>query len=108
MVDSRWIFSSPLDNGKIQNISAVRKQLQLILDRADFKKIQFHDLRHTYATMIIQMKSEIAEEKARRNTVKNYTAVNKEKANKKAGCIKSNRLNILGARQLVYIRIFLL
>lgn len=47
-VDSEWIFPSPLDNKKTKNPSAVRKRLQIILDRAGCPKVRFHDLRHPY------------------------------------------------------------
>lgn len=53
-IDSKWIFPSPLDSSKPCNPSAIRKRLQLILERANCKKIRFHDLRHTYATMALE------------------------------------------------------
>lgn len=34
--------------------SYVRKRLQQILERADCKKVRFHDLRHTFATMSLE------------------------------------------------------
>ena len=30
--------------------AAVRKRLQTVLDRAECKRLRFHDLRHTFAT----------------------------------------------------------
>lgn len=53
-VESEWIFPSPLDSTKPRNPSAVRKQLQLILERAGCPKVRFHDLRHTFATMALE------------------------------------------------------
>ncbi|MDD2362475.1 MAG: tyrosine-type recombinase/integrase, partial [Oscillospiraceae bacterium] len=53
-VDSKWIFPSPLDNNKTRNPSAVRKRLQLILERANCKRVRFHDLRHTFSTMALE------------------------------------------------------
>jgi len=53
-VDSEWIFPSPLDSTKTKNPSAVRKRLQLILERAGCPKVRFHDLRHTFATMALE------------------------------------------------------
>ncbi len=53
-VDSEWMFPSPTDNGRPRNLSSVRKRLQLILERAGCKKVRFHDLRHTFATMALE------------------------------------------------------
>ena len=53
-VDSEWMFPSPLDNNRLRNPSSVRKRLQLILERAGCKKVRFHDLRHTFATMALE------------------------------------------------------
>ena len=53
-VHSEWIFPSPLDNAKTRHPSAVRKRLQLILERAGCPKVRFHDLRHTFATMALE------------------------------------------------------
>lgn len=53
-VDSEWMFPSPLDNSKVRNPSAVRKRLQLILERAGCPKVRFHDLRHTFSTMALE------------------------------------------------------
>ena len=54
MVDSEWMFPSPTDNGRPRNPSSVRTRLQLILERAGCKKVRFHDLRHTFATMALE------------------------------------------------------
>ena len=53
-VESEWIFPSPLDSTKPRYPSAVRKRLQLILERAGCPKVRFHDLRHTFATMALE------------------------------------------------------
>lgn len=53
-VDSEWMFPSPTDNGRPRNPSSVRKRLQLILERTGCKKVRFHDLRHTFATMALE------------------------------------------------------
>ena len=53
-VNSEWIFPSPKDISKTRDPSAVRKRLQIILDRAGCKRMRFHDLRHTFATMALE------------------------------------------------------
>lgn len=53
-VDSKWMFPSPLDNAKPRHPSSVRKRLQIILERADCKRVRFHDLRHTFSTMALE------------------------------------------------------
>lgn len=53
-IESEWIFPSPLDATKPRNPSAVRKRLQLILERAGCPNVRFHDLRHTFATMALE------------------------------------------------------
>ena len=53
-VGSKWMFPSPLDSNKTRNPSSVRKRLQIILERADCKKVRFHDLRHTFSTMALE------------------------------------------------------
>jgi len=53
-VESEWIFPSPPDNSKTRNPSAVRKRMQIILERAGCKKVRFHDLRHTFSVMALE------------------------------------------------------
>lgn len=53
-VQSPWMFPSPLDPSVPRHPSAVRKRLQLILDRAGCKHVRFHDLRHTFATTALE------------------------------------------------------
>ena len=48
MFPSRIKPDQPIDPGY------VRKRLQQILERADCKKVRFHDLRHTFATMSLE------------------------------------------------------
>ncbi len=53
-VNSEWMFPSPLDSTKTRNPSAVRKRMQIVLERAGCKKVRFHDLRHTFSTMALE------------------------------------------------------
>ena len=49
-----WMFPSPVKEGEPRNPTAVYHRLQLILERSHCKKIRFHDLRHTFATMALE------------------------------------------------------
>ena len=53
-VDSRWMFPSPVKEDVPMTPGAVRRRLQLILERAGCKRIRFHDLRHTFATLSLE------------------------------------------------------
>ncbi len=53
-VTSKWMFPSPVKEDSPRFPGAVRKRLQLILERAGCKKVRFHDLRHTFATMALE------------------------------------------------------
>ncbi len=53
-VNSEWMFPSPLDSTKTRHPSAVRKRMQIILERAGCKKVRFHDLRHTFSVMALE------------------------------------------------------
>lgn len=53
-INSEWMFPSPLDSTKTRHPSAVRKRMQIILERAGCKKVRFHDLRHTFSTMALE------------------------------------------------------
>ncbi len=53
-VVSRWIFPSPVNVDAPRDPAAVRKRLQTVLERADCKKIRFHDLRHTFSTVSLE------------------------------------------------------
>ena len=52
-VDSRWIFPSPIIEDQPRNPSTIYERMQTTLERAGCKKVRFHDLRHTFATMAI-------------------------------------------------------
>ena len=47
-INSVWLFPSPLNNDSPRDPAAVRKRLTAILERADCKRVRFHDLRHPY------------------------------------------------------------
>ena len=51
---SEWVFPSPVKENAPRDPSAVYRRFQLILERAGCKKVRFHDLRHTFATMAIE------------------------------------------------------
>ena len=53
-VTSQWIFPSPANEDSPRDPATVRKRLQTILERAECKKIRFHDLRHTFATTALE------------------------------------------------------
>ena len=53
-INSAWIFPSPLNNDSPRDPAAVRKRLTTILERADCKRVRFHDLRHTFATLALE------------------------------------------------------
>ena len=42
-VDSRWMFPSPVKEDVPMTPGAVRRRLQIILERAGCKRIRFHD-----------------------------------------------------------------
>ncbi len=53
-VNSRWMFPSPVSEDSPRDPAAVRKRLQTVLERAECKKIRFHDLRHTFSTAALE------------------------------------------------------
>jgi integrase len=53
-VNSRWLFPSPVKDDMPLDPAACRKRLYLILEHAQCKKVRFHDLRHTFATMALE------------------------------------------------------
>ena len=53
-VNSRWMFPSPANEDSPRDPAAVRKRLQTVLERAECKKIRFHDLRHTFSTVSLE------------------------------------------------------
>ena len=53
-VDSRWMFPSPAKEDGPLTPNYVRRRMQQTLERAQCKKVRFHDLRHTFATMALE------------------------------------------------------
>ena len=53
-VDSRWMFPSPVKADRPITPGVARRRLQTILERADCKRVRFHDLRHTFATASLE------------------------------------------------------
>ncbi len=52
---SKWIFPSPVkDEDLPRDPSSIYHKMQLVLKRAECKRIRFHDLRHTFATMSLE------------------------------------------------------
>ena len=47
---SRWMFPSPRVDDVPRNPNTLQKKIRKVLERADCKRIRFHDLRHTFAT----------------------------------------------------------
>ena len=54
MKESIWIFPSPWNSNAPRDPDTLYHMMQLILERAECKKIRFHDLRHTFATMSLE------------------------------------------------------
>ena len=53
-VTSRWMFPSPVKEDCPLTPNFVRRRMQQTLERAQCKKVRFHDLRHTFATMALE------------------------------------------------------
>ena len=53
-VHSRWMFPSPVKADSPMDPAAVRKRLQTVLERAECRRLRFHDLRHTFATASLE------------------------------------------------------
>ena len=53
-IRSRWMFPSPVKEDSPMDPAAVRKRLQTVLERAECKRLRFHDLRHTFATASLE------------------------------------------------------
>ena len=53
-VNSRWMFPSPVKEDAPITPSYARRRMQQTLERAGCKKVRFHDLRHTFATMALE------------------------------------------------------
>ncbi len=54
MVNSEWIFPSPLELNQPRHPSSITHILKRLLERANCKQIRFHDLRHTFATRSLE------------------------------------------------------
>ena len=48
------MFPSPVKEDSPMDPAAVRKRLQTVLERAECKRLRFHDLRHTFATASLE------------------------------------------------------
>jgi len=53
-INSRWMFPSPVKEDAPIVPSYARRRMQQTLERAQCKKVRFHDLRHTFATMALE------------------------------------------------------
>ena len=47
-INSRWMFPSPVKEDSPRHPSSVREALERTLERAECKRLRFHDLRHPY------------------------------------------------------------
>ncbi len=54
IVNSKWMFPSPVNEDSPRDPATVRKRLQTVLERAGCKKVRFHDLRHTFSTVSLE------------------------------------------------------
>ena len=52
--ENEWMFPSPVHEGEPRNPSSIYDRFRIILERAQCKRIRFHDLRHTFATMALE------------------------------------------------------
>ena len=52
---SRWLFPSPKNLDMPLTPGSMLRRLHIILERAGCKQIRFHDLRHTFATMALEL-----------------------------------------------------
>ena len=54
-VESIWMFPSPVKEGdEPRDPQSLYHRTQLLLERAGCKRVRFHDLRHTFATMSLE------------------------------------------------------
>ena len=54
-VESKWLFPSPVKEGdEPRDPQSLYHRTQLLLERAGCKRVRFHDLRHTFATMSLE------------------------------------------------------
>ena len=52
--NSQWIFPSPVKEGEPIDPQSVYRKMRKVLERAQCKRIRFHDLRHTFATTALE------------------------------------------------------
>src|SRR5699024_11420963 len=80
-IHPRWMFPAPVKEDSPMDPAAVRKRLQTVLERAECKRLRFHDLRHTFATaslehgMDIKTLSTIIRHVSSTTTLNTYTHV---------------------------------
>jgi len=53
-ITSQWMFPSPINEDSPRDPAAVRKRLQTVLERAECKKVRFHDFRHVFCTSCLE------------------------------------------------------
>ena len=51
---SKWMFPSPVKEDAPLDPASVRKRLQMILERAQCRRVRFHDLRHLFCTTALE------------------------------------------------------
>ena len=51
---SEWVFASPRDPDRAYTPSAIYRKIQKSLERAECKVVRFHDLRHPFATTVLE------------------------------------------------------
>ena len=76
LTKGEWMFPSPVKEGEPRNPTAVYHRFQLILERSHCKKIRFHDLRHTFATMALENGMDIKTLSAMIGHISSETTVN--------------------------------
>ena len=80
-INSRWMFPSPVKVDSPRHPSSVREPLERTLERAECKRLRFHDLRHTFATnaqacgMVIKTLSTIIGHISSETTLNIYTHI---------------------------------
>ena len=52
-VDSRWMFPSPVKEDMPRDPHSIYQRMQMVLKKANCKRVRFHDLRHTFATLAL-------------------------------------------------------
>ncbi len=73
----KWIFPSLLKtDDSPRNLHTVYSKMQLVLQRAECKRILFHDLRHIFATMALEHGMDVKTLSATIGHVSSATTVN--------------------------------